>query len=1309
MKINKTTLAACAAAAACGVAGLGCFTQGKQDGAAGKQDAAAVGGTSPTVVYAENFQKLGNYAPGVVRDRASVGIDNEPCWEQYFAMSVHPKKDLLLWEKGIPVAKGDFDFGFEVRNNAAVGYALVLGDQKVSITNDFKKGWGAVQVKARGGQADVYLMKDRVYEKFASVKVPKDLATVNVFAPSNANFNVKNVLSETARDGFQIDTSVKRLFADFASLEQPFEGTVCDAPVAVTLPDAPRCGIRLQKNAGQIAVVWQNVVKKPGKKGEPATESVQAYSNLVTFASGKSFKDGVLRFPGLGDRYVLPHKFAFGSRAEWGGPMPQMADLKRELALVPNATNHVTDIDFVKTADGTQVWIDGNYVSTRKATKPCAFVLSGGAKYALKPAAEAGKPEFVKLDLAANPKAKAFAKAELKRVKVGGGIPVDVVKPLDSQDIAICHQVKGAWALEVEEYFSRNRGPLMGFPCESHFILPAALYKKVAIVFALDPDPKKDAILTVTFARYGAEIGGNKLKQTTVDFTKGVPETCRKVGEVALNGQTVPLYYTEIDVDLGKILDFTTRDFINVEFTGKLWENFQQDDKSMRPDPASSSSFNLFGVTLVKSPVKATPVLSGPANCFTQDAAKKTTALEIASGFGTAKGEVECRILDEDGKEVKTFTESFKVSGDEKKTVVADFSDFGPGWYEILWTVKEGGQATVTHRGALGVVPPLARMWSQTASPYATWLFMGTHGAPTDGEWAGQLLQMAGIRKAYLDKKYADKYGVIPIGSAHAPSEWDVAKTNYEEIVVKNVQKALKEKPFVDHIMLWHESSPGGEDQCYELLGLPVPEPGEWTKKRNARVAKYVTETARIVHKHFPGVKVQIGNTSASVGAVTYPMRGGADPAAYDAIGLESPSQMVPPERFNEVGLLGLFLARDLATKWAKRPVKVNGCYEFIYRSERDIGQELQGEYQARDVVICLAHGFTLISPGIFFDCSSGYYNGLWGGSGIMEREPWCYPKKAYVAYAVATKVLDDVTYTRALDTGSSTVYALEFKRADGKYVTATWSARGEFYFDFDGDAELVSLYGKKAAKHAGGRLVYIVSAAPIKNFKISNRTFPLEDGIFKDAAVVCDVSAQQFAVEPDPGVASTRHNFFPQMKPGDFETKKVVDPVRGDAIEVTLKSDPAKTTSFWTEYTTLRFAQPIPVAGKPSVLGVEVMGNSNWGQFRFEIEDADGEVFKNLSTGDGWGCDVMDWPGRLAVAFDGWSWVGQSLRANKLFPDHSPATYEEQWQSQGGDKIIKYPIKIRALTIGMNRDKTNLFGFEPSVPKILIKSIRAK
>ena len=1272
---------------------------------------------SANIVYQEDFQKIG-CCPAEIREvKGQVGFDNEPCWEQCFAMWVRPKEEFLVWKNGIPVAKGDFDLSFEF-SVGTNGFDLVVGSTVVRICGRMAgrwPEWSALQLKARGGKAELWRMRNRVWERVANGIAANGLESVNVKTVKGSDINFKNVLSQTAIEGLVIDSSVTRFYADFASLEQPFVGTMCAAPQAVSVPDADHARLRFQLSGGTVSISGEELDKKG---------VVAAFSNEVAVAGdglgGKMIGDYILKLPGLTSRYVRPQGFAFGARA-YGTPLPQFVDLVRDIGKTPGATNHVVTVDFVKAVGGTQIWVDGCYIKMMASERPYVFTFARGAKYELT-TIPAEKAQYQKLDFAALPKAKAFARGRLRGIEPGrttfGGVPIDVARPIDSQDIAICHQAKGAWALEVEEYFTRVRSPLWGYPSESHFIVPGALYDKIAILFALDPDPKKDPVLTVTMGNYIGEVGGNKLAQRTIDFTDGVPESCKKVGEVLLGGKFVPLYYTVVPLDLGKVLDFTVSGDMDIEFTGKLWENFQQDDKSMRPNPASHSAFNLFGATLVRAGYNAAVEMSAPANVFAKDEKTKKTALRLTGTFG-GKGTVSCSVTDVDEKVVTAFEKPFSVSKGESKLVELDFSDFDNGWYRIVWTVKEDGEQVFSHRGSLCVVPPVGRLVKDPAkSPYATWLFMGTHGAPTNGEWAATLLQKAGIRKASIDKKYyGSKYSLTSIGSVYALNEFEmIDKANpfkiaddYEEKLVAHLKKQLADKPFADNVMIWHESGPGSLDQFHELLGLPVAPPSDTLRRQLFRWSNYITQTGRIVRKHFPNLRLQIGNTSASLGAVVLPMRGGVDWSVFDSVGLESPSQMVPPERMTEVGLLGFLLPQTIATRAAGRKIPVNGCYEFIYRSDRDIGQELQAEYQARDVAICNSQGFTLISPGIFFDCSSGYYNGLWGGAGIMERGPWCYAKRAYVAYAVATKMMDGVTFSRFVDTGSSTIYAAEFKRVDGRYVTVVWSARGTFDFDFEGSAELVDLYGRAAEKKGSGRVVYVVSERALKNLAISNRAFPLEDGIFGDAPIVCDLAETRFTVSPDEIYTSVSHNCMPQLRPGVFEVEKKKDRIRGDVLEVTLKSDPKKTTEFWTEFTTLRFAEPIPVPGEPLVLGVEVCGNSNWGQFRFEIEDADGEIFRNFCNVDSWGCDIYDWPGRMAVAFDGWSWVCQSLHRNSYLPDHSPATYEEQWLSSGGDKKIRYPIKLRAITIGMNREKTNLGGFEHASQSIKLKSVRAK
>ena len=106
-----------------------------------------------------------------------------------------------------------------------------------------------------------------------------------------------------------------------------------------------------------------------------------------------------------------------------------------------------------------------------------------------------------------------------------------------------------------------------------------------------------------------------------------------------------------------------------------------------------------------------------------------------------------------------------------------------------------------------------------------------------------------------------------------------------------------------------------------------------------------------------------------------------------------------------------------------------------------------------------------------------------------------------------------------------------------------------------------------------------------------------------------------------------------------------------------------------------------------------------------FEVKDAGGEVWRSVGTG-GWGCDILDWPGNLCVNFDGWCYVAHPLRETTLFNDHSPGPVSEQWVSGGGDKTIDLPVKIRAVTVGMNRQKLDITDFKPAVPVILLKNV---
>ena len=191
-------------------------------------------------------------------------------------------------------------------------------------------------------------------------------------------------------------------------------------------------------------------------------------------------------------------------------------------------------------------------------------------------------------------------------------------------------------ALEVEEYHGRS--PLDGYPSAVHYRLPAAPYGRAGVLFALDDDPAKDRVLTLRLGHYVHNgSGGNMTGAVTLDFTDGVPDYCKEVGEVKVGGKVAKLYFADVALNVGNIIDLTTsKDYLDFDITGKQWENFQQMDNSMKPDPHSKSAFNLFGVTLKKTEYAFTQKQAQPGTV--QKRKKKAIFRRLLQGVTDANG-----------------------------------------------------------------------------------------------------------------------------------------------------------------------------------------------------------------------------------------------------------------------------------------------------------------------------------------------------------------------------------------------------------------------------------------------------------------------------------------------------------------------------------------------------------------------------------------------------------------------------------------------------------------------------------------------
>lgn len=1345
--------------------------------------AAALAGASAfgATFYEENFRFYPDHPPAFADDTGIV-VNQDGVWAFWGYMECRPTTDLTLLAKDValPAAgfKGEMKFFFNAKGQQTdkAGVVTNKGDvahfdivfkdkagkaEKVRIApgsfggvpREFTKNGAEVNLgfAVKGREIEYFFTPGRgEYKSIGKKSLTLEPAAFNlaVYADKGLKFHKFKLM--TADEPFTTHP-VEKHFADFRSLAQTIRGGQTAKGGEKIVLKGGRFTLKVKLNAtNNMAKIYA-----PDRDGKPPKAPgmirTDVHNNAVTTPYAQM--------------NVRPTIVPFAAAGESGisGVVPQWDDVKREWARLPKAADHVTVLEFVRNAEGGwMVYQDGNAARNVPAAEQLVFEPGAGVSWRMDenvyPAFDAAK--YFPIDLAANPRAKAMADASLKGVKAGvqalGGAPVKIVDPIDSADVAICHFAKGNWALECEEYFGRN--PWMGFPMAVHYRIPAALYVKAHLVFALDPDPKKDKILTMRLVRMiNHGCGGNMRADAVLDFTKGVPGSCRKIGEVAVKGQTVPLYYAAVPLDAGDIIDLLAKDQIDFEFIGKGYETTQQLDYSMKPHPGSDSAFNVFGVTLEKAPFKAHVKQATPGNVFTADEKDKATTMRLVSTAAGA-GTVAWTARDLDGKDLFSGKKAWKADGASVTNDVAvDLSDARQGCWKLDFDFLDAkGAKLFTHHGAFAVLPPAGRVASRKESPYCVWWFGYNHGSTGDDAIGCLLMQKAGIRKStwYSPKpEVQDKYDIAGGGVCYAPiRHWTsvdrekmavkenldykdpatgkkVTSKTAEEFFVASIGNALKDiradttKP---HLLYWHESAPsaGGVPPA-ELTGDPAPETLPYPGAQMDAV--WLNTLSEALHKHFPGVPLQLGNSTHSLGAIVGPMRAGAKASVYDCVGIETPSQTVVPERLIDCGLQGMHMTMDTAEAISGQKIKANGSWEFVYRTSRDLGEIKQAEWYTRDIIICLAHDFFLIAPGVFFDCTTGYYDGLWGGAGLLYRAPWVYPKPAYVAYAVATKALDGAKLVRQLDTGSTTVYAFEFKRADGKTATALWASKGDVDFKVKAasgflgrDAgTLMHMLGAEEPLAGGESLVkggtspcYLITGKPLESVTIAGRSYPREDAIAAAAKVGAKLdNADELTLAPDPQIETRGRPSLPYMKPcGEFTMQTVQDDEKGACVELAL--GPAKTAPqnkfvdrYVTRYTTMRLKEPKAIPGEPAVIGVWVKGDSNWGQIRFEIEDATGEVFRNLTTGSWWCCDIFDWPGNLAVNFDGWSYVCCSLQKNDWITEVSPGLLQEQWSPDGsGDKKIQYPLKLRAITVGMNRSKLNVTGFEPAANVLRFK-----
>ena len=180
-----------------------------------------------------------------------------------------------------------------------------------------------------------------------------------------------------------------------------------------------------------------------------------------------------------------------------------------------------------------------------------------------------------------------------------------------------------------------------------------------------------------------------------------------------------------------------------------------------------------------------------------------------------------------------------------------------------------------------------------------------------------------------------------------------------------------------------------------------------------------------------------------------------------------------------------LWMDRQILDRYGYQDTPITQCYEICYPGTNpgNLSLRTQADYYVRHVMHSLVWGIPVIRPAGICDVGNSYYFSNWGSSGLCFAKPELSPKPAYVAMATLTTMLDGAALSRTIETGSPVVYAVEFKKQAGGFVTVAWTVRGERAIRFAASegAEAFDVMSNAAScEFLDGAVRCIVSSSPI-------------------------------------------------------------------------------------------------------------------------------------------------------------------------------------------------------------------------------------
>lgn len=1018
-------------------------------------------------------------------------------------------------------------------------------------------------------------------------------------------------------------------------------------------------------------------------------------------------------------------RIALGWPGGWGRtyirPNPAMykpADMEKrrdEWLKLPPASEHFYTLEVRPTGNNEmQLWLDGQLINILSVPLPLTgyrlALPSGTAIEALRLEKTNSAAPLVTVPTSFNPRPMGMENARIE-LDTAAKLPMGFPKLQgEAAGIAVggLGTIPGLGSGELQSLFW-NRHATDNLPEQRMFTVPIDTYSGAYILCAVDDSSDKVNSFTLRVTRYGNNRG-DAMADTNVTVPNGNEKgsaDAQRVGRVSYGAEgarkEAVLWLIKVPVKSGLIQDIINDDqkrasnvgtykYLDVELLDPL-RGVELDDAfppSMTPthrsyspinhhsqlhffDPATHrsslygpsprSAVHVFAMALERSPatlyVRAKPDF--------QAFYKSDNPVWVAKVTANKPGEytVHWEFADVDGKIVESAKKSVTLAAGQEETITVPV-ETDNGWFATRFQLLDGkGGVLLDHRGSFVFLPPDTRK-AGFESPFGTWLFWNAHGGDYVLERQGPLLQRAGLRHATTPDIWPEedtaKYGftawAVPWSRSRKPTLAEKL-ADHEALI----EKYTKLWPSVDKMLIWHESGAAGAAFPSEMWGEAPPAPNEKTEATWKERMEYVTALAEIVRKKYPNLKMQYGNDGPSTNILAELLRRELPRKYIDTIASENVGQSIIPEKPTADGLQATWFIRETARVLGYPDVPVTATYEWMNRRDKTLGLKMQADWYIRDALHGLAYGFDTVALGTLYDAGTGYYYSAWGNGGLTERYPYMQPKPAYAALATLTRVVDGAKFQRAVPTGSTALYAMEFQHADKwkKWIYALWVPRGHrsatLSFASDNARTIIDTYGRQ--KTVKGTTVeldvstgaqYIISETPITAISGGRSWFPEDEP--PASLIVADAmeKPENWSIAPEPDARLERRegtrgtDMMPHRTKGNFELRGVTDPEKGQCLELELKPQ----GEIWKgthEYAVLKLKNPVASKGPYSFAGVWVKGNGSWGDVMWELESSKGK--KYLSTGY-W----QDWPGNNATIFEGWRFLRLALPIGEEWKD---------------------------------------------------------